>query len=86
MGTRVHHATNTSISKRVVGLRLKGLLVNYLCTSIQNINYPPNSSINRSSNIQSKSGRQVVGQVKKVGKSRNFHQKVGKSRNFSAKK
>ena len=27
-------------------------------------------------------GRQVVGQVKKVGKSRNFHQKVGKSRNF----
>ena len=31
-------------------------------------------------------GRQVVGQVKKVGKSRNFHQKVGKSRNFSAKK
>ena len=23
------------------------------------------------------SGRQVVGQVKKVGKSRNFHQKVG---------
>ena len=32
------------------------------------------------------SGRQVVGPVKKVGKSRNFHQKVGKSRNFSAKK
>ena len=31
-------------------------------------------------------GCQVVGQVKKVGKSRNFHQKVGKSRNFSAKK
>ena len=31
-------------------------------------------------------GRQVVGQVKKVGKSINFHQKVGKSRNFSAKK
>ena len=31
-------------------------------------------------------GHQVVGQVKKVGKSRNFHQKVGKSRNFSAKK
>ena len=30
------------------------------------------------------SGRQVVGQVKKVGKSRNFHQKVGKSRNISA--
>ena len=27
-------------------------------------------------------GRQVVGQVKKVGKSRNFHQKVGKSRTF----
>ena len=31
-------------------------------------------------------GRQVVGQVKKVGKSRNFYQKVGKSRNFFAKK
>ena len=31
-------------------------------------------------------GRQVVGQVKKVGKSRNFHQKVGKSRIFFAKK
>ena len=31
-------------------------------------------------------GRQVVGQVKKVGKSRNFYQKVGKSRNFSTKK
>ena len=31
-------------------------------------------------------GCQVVGQVKKVGKSRNFHQKVGKSRNFFAKK
>ena len=33
-----------------------------------------------------KAGRQVVGQVKKVGKSRNFYQKVGKSRNFSTKK
>ena len=32
------------------------------------------------------SGHQVVGQVKKVGKSRNFHQKVGKSRNISTKK
>ena len=31
-------------------------------------------------------GRQVVAQVKKVGKSRNFYQKVGKSRNFSTKK
>ena len=34
----------------------------------------------------SHAGRQVVGQVKKVGKSRNFHQKVGKSRNLFAKK
>ena len=32
------------------------------------------------------SGRQVVGQVKKVGKSRNFPLKVGKSRNISTKK
>ena len=29
------------------------------------------------------SGLKVVGEVKKVGKSRNFHAKVGKSRNFS---
>ena len=29
------------------------------------------------------SGLKVVGEVKKVGKSRNFHPKVGKSRNFS---
>ena len=28
-------------------------------------------------------GLKVVGEVKKVGKSRNFHPKVGKSRNFS---
>ena len=28
-------------------------------------------------------GRQAVGEVKKVGKSRNFQPKVGKSRNFS---
>ena len=28
-------------------------------------------------------GWKVVGEVKKVGKSRNFHPKVGKSRNFS---
>ena len=27
-------------------------------------------------------GWKVVGEVKKVGKSRNFHPKVGKSRNF----
>ena len=32
---------------------------------------------------QSSAGRQVVGEVKKVGKSRNFQPKVGKSRNFS---
>ena len=30
------------------------------------------------------SGLKVVGEVKKVGKSRNFQPKVGKSRNFSA--
>ena len=30
-----------------------------------------------------KAGLKVVGEVKKVGKSRNFHPKVGKSRNFS---
>ena len=29
------------------------------------------------------SGLKVVGEVKKVGKSRNFEPKVGKSRNFS---
>ena len=29
------------------------------------------------------SGLKVVGEVKKVGKSRNFHPKVGKSMNFS---
>ena len=32
------------------------------------------------------SGLKVVGEVKKVGKSRNFHPKVGKSRNFSVLK
>ena len=31
-------------------------------------------------------GLKVVGEVKKVGKSRNFHPKVGKSRNFSVLK
>ena len=36
--------------------------------------------------LMSFTGRQVVGQVKKVGKTRNFHQEVGKSRNISTKK
>ena len=31
-------------------------------------------------------GLKVVGEVKKVGKSKNFHPKVGKSRNFSVLK
>ena len=35
---------------------------------------------NLESIVSAYSGRQVVAQVKKVGKSRNFHQKVGKSR------
>ena len=44
------------------------------------------SDISMPQHPKASAGRQVVGQVKKVGKSRNFHQKVGKSRNFFAKK
>ena len=35
------------------------------------------------SSVLMRTGLKVVGEVKKVGKSRNFHPKVGKSRNFS---
>ena len=39
-----------------------------------NVSYPHNNTF---------TGLKVVGEVKKVGKSRNFEPKVGKSRNFS---
>ena len=40
----------------------------------------------RKDGLMASTGLKVVGEVKKVGKSRNFHPKVGKSRNFSVLK